>query len=391
MKSFTLARDLRNLHRQALRENRIDKFNDTVDALAKSKDLNPRSIQVNHLFEAIVPDGRELLESFNPFQKGGMQYGMPLLEGPHAVGLSSFTRITGSMIYNHVMEQWNNPAFIGDQLVTNLPSNLQEEVIPGVSDVGDVAEIVPEHGEYPSAGMTDYEVKLPRPEKRGFELALTKELVFLDRLGEVLTRASNFTQSLRLNKEKRIIDAVFGITNTYKRNDLAENTYTSSGVVNTKTSNALQDWRSVEAAELLFASMTDPDTGELIDVMPNTIVVPTALKHTARYILSSTHIEEASGTHSGDTARTTTRSASTLDDYSVLSSPLIKQRTSSDSTWLIGDPKNSFVYVEHWPISGEESPPGPDLFRLDIVGLWKYSERGVVGVTEKRRMVKNTQ
>ena len=137
--------------------------------------------------------------------------------------------------------------------------------------------------------------------------------------------------------------------------------------------------------------MTNPNTGELIVTTPSTIVVPWALKHTAKHVLNATSIQQNTPlAATDDTPVTSTFSKSTVDDYDVITSQLIKQRTSSDSTWLIGDPQRAFAYVENWPISVEPIPDGPMHSSRDIVSAWKCSERGTPGILERRHMIKNT-
>ena len=129
--------------------------------------------------------------------------------------------------------------------------------------------------------------------------------------------------------------------------------------------------------------MTDPNTGDPINVMPNTLIVPTALLHTARRIVSATELR-----HGSDPV---TLSANTVGNYNILSSPFVKQRTSSATTWFIGNPMQAFAYMENWPITTIEAPSNShDEFHFDIVRQWRVSERGAAAVLEPRYMVKST-
>jgi hypothetical protein len=183
---------------------------------------------------------------------------------------------------------------------------------------------------------------------------------------------------------------VLGIDNPYKRNGVAGNTYLSSGdYVNIKANNALADWTDIEAAELLLDAMSDPNTGEPISVMPNTIIVPTALKHTARRIVRAVSVEHVDNQAAAATVRTL--SASVIDDYRILTSPYVKQATSSDSTWFVGEPRRAFAYMENWPLTVTQAPDNSEAdFTHDIVARFKVSERGAAAVLEPRRMVKCT-
>ena len=229
-------------------------------------------------------------------------------------------------------------------MVTSIPTQFNGEKIPGIGRIGDEAEAIGEGNVYPTVGFSEEYIETPETTKRGFIVPVTKEAVFFDRTGLVLQRAAEVAYWLGQNKEKRVLDVVLGVTNNYKRNGVAGDTYLAAGdYVNVKATNALADWTDVEAAELLFDAMTDPSTGEPIIVAANTLIVPTALKHTARRIVRATEVR-----HGTDPV---TISASTLDDYRILTSPLVKQRTSSDTTWFVGDPARAFAYMENWPIT----------------------------------------
>ena len=70
---------------------------------------------------------------------------------------------------------------------------------------------------------------------------------------------------------------------------------------------------------------------------------------------------------------------------------MVKQRTSSASTWFIGDPARAFAYMENWPITVVSAPDNSEAeFTHDIVSRFKVSERGAAAVIEPRYMVKCT-
>ncbi|MCR9120595.1 MAG: hypothetical protein NXI22_26980, partial [bacterium] len=89
----------------------------------------------------------------------------------------------------------------------------------------------------------------------------------------------------------------------------------------------------------------------------------------------------------------TARSANPLagESYPVVSSQYVKQRTGSDTTWFIGEPKKAFKYMENWPITTVQAPANShDEFHRDIVVQYKTSERGAPAVLDPRYMVKCT-
>lgn len=382
---------LRESYNAAIRDRNTDQFYHELNEALRAKQLTFRDFSLRRMLEHLVPNGREMLATFQPGYRI-QQDARELRESVEALGMSSFTKITGNIIYNHALDGWNKPELIGDELVTTMPSSLTQEEIPGVSNFGDIGDVVPEHGDFPMYGLSESSIKLPKPEKRGGQVALTKEIVFFDRLGQVVTRAHQLSEGLAINKEKRILDAVFGVTNTYTRNDVSENTYTASGVINTKTSNGMVDWKNVDAAEQLFSDMVDPDTGEPIVTTPNTLIVPLGLLHTAKQILNATEVMRNTPFPDGssDNPDFVTRAPNTLRNYKIMSNQYVKARLGNSTTWFIGDPKRAFVYVENWPMIVDENPIGSSEWRRDIVAGWKVSERGAIGVYERRHMVKNT-
>jgi streptogramin lyase len=75
----------------------------------------------------------------------------------------------------------------------------------------------------------------------------------------------------------------------------------------------------------------------------------------------------------------------------IESSQYVKARTSSDSTWFIGQFKKGFAYMENWPITVEKAPANSEAeFMQDIVARWKVSERGAAACLDPRYAVKCT-
>lgn len=384
------AKQGRRLLEAARRDKDEQKFFGDISEALEKKELKPDDFSLRDIFEAFVDDGYEAVQSWSP-RSGGTKSGVRLLEA--GVDTSAFSNITGQIVYSAVLEAFNDPAFIGDALVTTINTQFSGEKIPGVARLGDDAESVGEGKPYPLAGVSEEWVETPETVKRGFIVPVTKEAIFFDRTGLVLNRAREVAYWLGVNKEKRVIDAATGQTNHYRRNGSSTiDTYgDNSGTHdwdNLQASNALVDWTDIENAELLFDGLLDPNTGEPILVTPNTLIIPTALKHTALRILNATEIRF------GDGASATTQAISAnpvAGQYSIVTNAYVKARTSSASTWFIGDPKRAFAYMQNWPITSVEAPPNSEMeFTHDIVFRSKVSERGTVAVLEPRAMVKCT-
>jgi hypothetical protein len=251
------------------------------EALEK-KHFKHEEFSFGDLFEEFVPDGRELRRSFNPRYGGNS---VLLLEAGGAVNTGNFSNITGQIVYSKIMDAYNAPGFIGDRLVETIPTNFSGEKIPGIGQIGDEAESIAEGNPYPLAGFSEEWIETPATIKRGFIVGVTKEAIFFDRTGLILKRAGDVANWVRVNKEKRILDLVLGITTTYRRNGgAAQATYGDTPFDNLAASNALVDWTDIENALLLFDALSDPNTGEPIVIQPDQIIVPTALVMTARRI-----------------------------------------------------------------------------------------------------------
>lgn len=371
------------LYRDLYRRNPARAMQEITEAI-EARAYRPQDFRIRELFEAFVEGGREIVDSWNP-RHGGGQSGVMLTEA--AVDTATFSNITGQIMYSVLMDAFDDPALIGDQLVTTVPTQFNGEKIPGIGRIGDEAEEIEENDEYPLVGLNEDWIETPETVKRGFIVPVTKEALFFDRTGVLVQHASEVSTWLAVNKEKRILDLVLGVTNSYKWKGTNYDTYQASTPwINVKGSNALADWTDIEAAELLFDALTDPNTGEPIMVMPNTIIVPSALKHTARRFLSATEVR-----HGSDPV-VISGNPITAGQYAVLTNQYVKARTGSASTWFIGEPKRAFAYMENWPATTAQAPLNSEVeFTRDIALRYKISERGTPAVKEPRRMVKCTQ
>jgi len=388
------AQNLRRLFEAAKRDRRPDRFfADLQEGLTEKHIDVGRDHSIRYLFEEFVEDGHELVETFNPRNRGSVH----IVEAAD-VSTADFANITGQIVYSRVLDSFENPQFLWSRLVETIPTEFDGEKIPGIGEIGDQAESIMEGENYPLAGVSEEWVTTPETTKRGLIVPVTKEAIFFDRTGLVLRRAGQVGHSLGLNKEKRILDVVLGITTTYRRNGgAAQATYGDShsqgDFDNLVASNALVDWTDIEAAILAFSAITDPNTGEPIDVMPNMVIVPPALLMTARRILNATQIQYGPGGSTTNATVATSNSpvAGMFGPDSIASSQYVKNRTSSDTTWFIGEPQRAFGYMENWPITVIQAPDNShDEFHRDIVAQYKSSERGAAAVLEPRRMIKCT-
>lgn len=354
---------------------------------AGGRSLNPRDLSVRDLFVELVVDqagnpmGQHLLESYSP-RKSGRSSASFLEAGP--VDHSAFSNVTGQIVFASILEGFQQPSFIGDQVCRTVPTDIQEaEKIPGISLPGDAAESIGENQPYPEVGLSEEWVMTPEKIKRGFIISLSKEAVLGDKTGLLLERANKAAEMLGINREKRILDAVLGISTLYARNgNTAQATYGNShtnGDFDNLDASALQDWTDIEIAELLFDAITDPNTGEPVALSVKQLIVPTALLHTARHILQATELRNVTNTS------ITTLSPNDTQSYQILSNQYVKSRSGSATAWWLGDFRRGFTYRENWPITSEEQREGSHLqFQQDTVLRFKASEKGAAAVEEPR-------
>lgn len=351
--------------------------------------IKPEECSIKELFESAVEDGRSIVNTWGT--RNGGRGGVQLIEA--GIDTTAFSEINGQIVYTKIMEAYNMPGLIGNRLFTTIPTGFDGEKIPGVGQLGDGAESIGEGQPYPMVGISAEYIETPQTTKRGFIVPVTKEIIYFDRTGMVMRRASQVGEWLAINKEKRQLDVAFGITNNYKYRGTTINTYgDNSGAHdwdNLAATNALYDWTDIENAELLFDALNDRLTGEPIVLTRNQVVVPSALKMTASRVIGASEIEHVDNQANAVTIRT--RSGNPLSNYEIVSSPYVQRRTSSTSTWFYGDFPKAFGYMENWPITVVKAPVNSELeFTNDIVSRTKVSERGVAAVLDPRYVVKCT-
>ncbi|QGJ71060.1 Hypothetical protein PBC10988_27630 [Planctomycetales bacterium 10988] len=357
----------------------------------QQRHLRPEDFSVRTLAEALIPDGREWVLNLDPRRKASVA----LLES-EAVDVSAFRNITGQLLHSKIMEGYQQEVFAASRLVETIPTRLDGEKIPGVESLADIAETVDPGMPFPHVGFSEDYVETPQTDKRGLICSVTQEAIYFDRTGLIYRQAFQVGEVLGLNKEKRILDCLLGVTNPYNWKGTQYDTYQdTSPWVNTLDENALADWTNVDASEQLFAEMIDPASGEPVLAMPNTLLVMPAKSNVARNIVHAVEVRMGDGS-SGSTQ---TLATSPLTSYQIVSSRLAYHRLVESGVnadlakgyWYHGDFRRAFAYMENWPITITQAPPQHhDAFERDIVLQVKASERGAIAVLDPRYVVRNT-
>jgi len=353
----------------------------------EQKHLKPEDFSIRDIAEATL--GPDYVRALEP--RGEMH----LVEAGETTDQTAFSHITGQVIYSKIMEAYDQEAFIMSRLVDTIPTRLDGERIPGVGRIrDDIAEVRPGMP-YPALGFGEDYIDTPSTTKRGFIVPVTKEALFFDRTHLVLQRAQEVGEILGLNKEKRLLDLALGITNNYTWKGTAYDTYQAATPwINTLGTNELADWTDVDAAEQLQADILDPNTGEPILIQATQLLVMPAYRHAANRVIGASEIRY---TVSG--APTETTAPNPMRNYAVHDSRLAYRRliasgiSASDAKkyWYIGNFRRAFAYMQNWPITVTQAPPGSEAeFTQDILLRFKASERGAAAVINPRYVVKST-
>lgn len=391
---------LRRLYSAALRESgatvRENRFLDDLIESLEKKTYRPEEFSIRALWEHLVPNGREMVQSWDPRTR--VNTGVSIMEAGGATTTGMFANVFGQIMYTKALEVFNDPSFLHPQLAMTVSTPYEFERIPGVSRLGDATEEIDELEEYPEAGVSEEFVDTVPTKKHGFITHASKEAVFFDRTGQVLSRLMETTQALAIDKEKRGLDMATGQTTAYNYNGRgAVATYgDDSGDHdwdNLAASNGLADETDIENAILLFDAITDPNTGEpvMIDVNNMGVLVPSALLRTLERILNAIQVREGDIT-SGTGLQTIADKYSKINGLMPLSNQYVKARTSSDTTWFIGNFMQAFAYYENWPIQTPPIPPNNHWeITKDVAHSFKVTERGEFQVIQPRKVVKCTQ
>ncbi len=358
----------------------------------KDAPLRSEDFSIRELGEVFL--GKEVV---NSFRHGG---GGLLLEAESAVDSTAFSNITGVIIQKRVLEAYEMEAAIASTLISHETSNIKNEQIPGIDRTGDVTQVVHEGTEYPVYGFGERFQTMPQAVKRGHIVQVTKEAVFYDNTGQVLRMAAEVGKWMGIDKEKRIWDIIYGITNNYNTNNTAFDTYQAAAPWINVHGIRLIDWSSIDSANRLWDNMTDPATGEPVNIGGVTLIVQPAQHATALRILSATTVWHGpldSGAFPSNTPVNTLGVNPILGQGFDLApaSRLGRARLAAtsagipsevlDQLWVMGDFKKAFVYIEHWPITVVQAPVNNEAeFKQDIVARFKVSEYAVAAVKDPR-------
>lgn len=330
----------------------------------ETKKLRPEDFSIREVWEALhgaIRSNRDIAES---------------------IVSSAFPKITGELINAKVINAYNGAIRIGDMLVTNMPSNLQQETFAGFTEA-ETPEEVGEGMPYNDSTITEKYVTV-RASKFGRTISITEEAIFFDRTSQILVRAQRVGLKAAQYKEKKIMRGVQDLdTNVYNPSGVATAFY-SAGNNNLITSNPFSD-EGLDAVMLKASQAKDDSLGviddDFIDIDLNNaiVLVPQQLRRVAW--------EYANTMKAPATAENADNYFKGL--FTVLSSPYVTQN--SATTWYWGDFKQDFIWQDVWPLQTIAAPANhPAAFDKDIKAQIKTRMFGNIGALDFKHVFKST-
>jgi hypothetical protein len=306
-----------------------------------------------------------------------------LRESNPGVGTNLFQVVTGELIGRKVIEGYDDDSgFIGDKLVSVIPSRFSNQKIAGFKALAGPTEVAEGH----SYEESTFEEKYVTSEesKQGRILSISEELIAFDQTGEINRRAMALGFYLRQERERTIVRAVTDADSSsgnyvYRPSGAGQQLYKTNGsnynyvgAGNTTSTNhasavPLLDWTDVEEVLSYRATEVKDDridgTSRPIVAPVRQMLVPENLRGTARSLINSTEITVTTNSQE-------TRFANPVQNIAeVLSSPFIDEQGSDAlHDWYIGDFQRQFIWTEIWPVQTFlQNSDSESAFERDVV------------------------
>ncbi len=287
---------------------REDYLNDLREGIERGY-YNPHTdFSIRDCFENLIENGAELLRAIERRKSGGGSLRTIMEAAGGSINSGDFASITGQFVFNTTLEAYNYPQALWPKLTEPYQTEfLDGERIPGVGELGyNTIEVVGEGERFPEIGLNEEYLDTVPLQKRGFIVSITKEMIIKDRTGLVLMRAADGGKWMGIQKDIRCIQCATGTgaaANNYNRNGVYTDTFLTSGAYINKANVALVNWQSVQTLELLFAAITDPNTGAPVVLEARQMLLPLALMRTAEFVRHATSVGLVDNTASSNTTR----------------------------------------------------------------------------------------
>jgi len=377
-------------HVQEAGENKLvgyDNAAEYVGDLLDAGELAPEDFSFKALFEELV----DLPVSYDNMQT--------LAESVHT---SAFPIISQKIIHKKIISEYELQSERAASLVREGDANgrTDKELVAGIA-AGDFTPLLrPQYEAYEetSFGEKDYTINMA---DFGRLISLSREMIYEDRSGEVMTRSREIGRAAGQHRSKMIIQTVEGTARTafdesafqgciYKgtaktsanlyANDHATN-FDGQTNDNLAASNALAEYTDLDNVMQLFAAMVDEE-GQPIEIVPKQILIPTALNVTAYRIMNTTSYQYADGT----TPKTTINPIAAIGNFDIVPSIY----TANSTSWYMGDFPSQLLWV--WvfrPATASQGAMSESAFTNQILARFRFAYHGGVGHTDYRYIVKS--
>lgn len=277
--------------------------------------------------------------------------------------ISAYNSVVSGMLEAKMLETYQKPSFIAEQLFEVIPTNKRSEKFIGTAGTGDTAEERKPGNRHPRIAMAERYSTTPETINHANGVDVTVEAAMFDLTQTVLKQAETASESVALRREYRCLDVFLGITNPYNYGGTSYNTYLTSGNWINLLQNPLFDWRDIDDALQLFAEMTDQENGDPIAIeVKDMFVMPRNFLH-ASGVLNYTGIER----HTGSAAEVGIGANPIKGMLNLVGSPTYpyaykRARASTglnlsvanaSGRWFCGDFKKAFGYNQNIPFTTE--------------------------------------
>ena len=360
---------------------------DVVGDLISEGKLNTKDISLRQVYEELVDC---------PINESAARVS-------EALNSSAFPNVAQKIIHSDIIDEYELAVGAAQNLITEAQaSRTDEELVVGFT-AGDTTPLLRRQGmayEETSMGEKNWTIKMA---DFGRMISLTREVIFEDRTGEVLARARDIGRAAGHHKQKMIIESIeVAARSAFEESSSSAAIYKGSaqnaaamysndhssldGQVNDNliASNALVDFTDLDAVYQAFSAMVD-EAGNKIDIVPNTILVPSALKAKAFQIMNSQML----GGGQQDTVSPTYNPVNDLAQGGLNIASSVFLNSASD--WYMGDFSKQLKWLNVYAPATESQGANSELaFTNQIVSRFRFSYHAGMGHTDWRYIVKCT-
>lgn len=322
--------------------------------------------------------------------------------------ISAWGATTAGLIERKILEQFQNPMYIGDELLPTESTRIGEaqkiigtsRALPqptsgagGPAGSGSIAAVqrLPNQ---PHARTTILEryVTTGKSREFGMGIDITKEAAWFDLTGQLLPSAGNIGWLLGYEKEIQQIDAFIGVSTqsgglfqfVYK--GTAQNFYTTTPITPTgapyslgytsqiAANGPLVDYTNLQTSWTTYLRNTDPETGTRINDMPDTVLVNPANVAAGMLTIDPGQVQrrEAQGATQATAVQLLitegTNPAKMFGARNFMWSPLVEQRctdatglnlsqTNANAYWWHFTKGKPFKWFQLWPLTIQMANP----------------------------------